>query len=105
LNAQIFSRPSRHDRISTLSATTSRSARYLQNLQIQGEYLPGNTRQNNSTSGFGLDFSASLGIITRAWKLTEGVDSGMTFGAPRLRIFAGFTYAIGKSLSSLTMNR
>jgi hypothetical protein len=27
-------------------------------------------------------------------EIDGGVDSGITYGAPRLRIFAGFTYAI-----------
>jgi hypothetical protein len=62
-------------------------------LQIQGEFY-GNTRQNSSTPGFVSGLSALVWNITPRLEVDGGVDSGMTFGAPRLRVFAGFTYAI-----------
>lgn len=63
------------------------------NLQIQGEFY-GNTRLNNSTSGLVSGLSALVWNITPRLEIDGGVDSGITYGAPRLRIFAGFTYAI-----------
>jgi hypothetical protein len=63
------------------------------NLQIQGEFYE-NTRQNNSTPGFVSGLSALVWNITPRLEIDGGVDSGMTTGAPRLRVFAGFTYAI-----------
>jgi hypothetical protein len=63
------------------------------NLQIQGEFY-GNTRLNNATSGFVSELSALVWNITPRLEIDGGVDSGMTYGAPRLRVFAGFTYAI-----------
>jgi Putative MetA-pathway of phenol degradation len=63
------------------------------NLQIQGEFY-GNTRQNNTTPGFVSGLSALVWNITPRLEIDAGLDSGMTYAAPRLRIFAGFTYAI-----------
>jgi hypothetical protein len=63
------------------------------NLQIQGEFY-GETRLNNSTQGFVSGLSALVWNITPRFEIDGGVDSGITTGAPRLRIFAGFTYAI-----------
>lgn len=63
------------------------------NLQIQGEFY-GNTRVNNATPGFVSGLSALVWNITPRLEIDGGIDSGMTYGAPRLRIFAGFTYAI-----------
>ncbi len=63
------------------------------NLQIQGEFY-GETRLNNSTPGFISGLSALVWNITPRLEIDGGVDSGITTGAPRLRIFAGFTYAI-----------
>ena len=63
------------------------------NLQIQGEFY-GNTRLNNVTSGLISGLSALVWNITPRLEIDGGVDSGITSGAPRLRIFAGFTYAI-----------
>jgi Putative MetA-pathway of phenol degradation len=68
------------------------------NLQIQGEFY-GNTRQNNITPGFVSGLSALVWNITPRLEIDGGVDSGMTYGAPRLRIFAGFTYAIANLYS------
>lgn len=63
------------------------------NLQIQGEFY-GNTRLNNITPGFISGLSALVWNITPRLEIDGGIDSGITSGAPRLRIFAGFTYAI-----------
>ena len=63
------------------------------NLQIQGEFY-GETRLNNITPGFISGLSALVWNITPRLEIDGGVDSGITTGAPRLRVFAGFTYAI-----------
>ena len=63
------------------------------NLQIQGEFY-GDTRLNNSTPGFISGLSALAWNITPRLEIDGGVDTGITAAAPRLRIFAGFTYAI-----------
>jgi hypothetical protein len=63
------------------------------NLQIQGEFY-GNTRLNNITPGLISGLSALVWNITPRLEIDGGVDSGITSGAPRLRVFAGFTYAI-----------
>jgi len=63
------------------------------NLQIQGEFY-GNTRLNNNTPGFISGLSALVWNIAPRLEIDGGIDSGITGGAPRLRIFAGFTYAI-----------
>lgn len=62
-------------------------------LQIQGE-LYGDTRLNPLTPGFASGLAALVWNLTPRLEIDSGLDTGMTSGAPRRRIFAGFTYSI-----------
>ena len=62
-------------------------------LQIQGE-LYGNTRLNATAPGFASGLAALVWSVTPRLEIDAGLDTGMTNGAPRRRIFAGFTYSI-----------
>lgn len=62
-------------------------------LQIQGE-LYGSTRLNAATPAFASGLAALVWNVTPRFEIDAGLDTGMTNGAPRRRIFAGFTYSI-----------
>ncbi len=73
-------------------------------LEIIGEVY-GNSRLNPDSPGFASTLWALSYTVSPRLVLDGGNDEGFTRGAPRKRVFAGVTYAVGNFYSALKHRR